>query len=284
MRPLPLPSDDPGKIFQLCVGTVRDNALRLRLTAVRPAVEAASLAYDAGARAGTLYALGTSNTVQVPGTIVTKEEMGGVYDAMVRKSSVARPIYNRLIAAPVRGVCPLCGQRRVSTLDHHLPQSEYPALVVAPTNLVPSCSECNRAKLARVAANADEQTLHPYFDVLPEGRWLQGEVVKATPPCVRFFVLPPATWSPLLAARVQYHLSVFALGTLYASHAAEELVNIRVQLLRLFERAGSSGVQSHLRECAESRLAANPNSWQAATYEALAGDAWFCTEGFALVA
>ena len=73
---------------------------------------------------------------------------------------------------------------------------------------------------------------------------------------------------------------MFRLGALYTSHAAEELLNIRQQLGILLDRAGPSAVQEHLVEQAASRGAHNINSWQTATYEALAQNIWYCLGGF----
>jgi hypothetical protein len=72
------------------------------------------------------------------------------------------------------------------------------------------------------------------------------------------------------------------LGALYASRAAEELLNIEHQLSVLFTRAGAEGVTAHLLEQAESRAANNINSWQTATYESLATSVWYCSGGFAI--
>jgi hypothetical protein len=70
------------------------------------------------------------------------------------------------------------------------------------------------------------------------------------------------------------------LPELYAAQAAEEMLNIRFHLQRLFDVSGAPGVAAHLQEMATSRMGANPNSWQSAAYTAFAGSAWFCDGGF----
>ena len=70
-----------------------------------------------------------------------------VYDGrMAAQGSPGRTIYDAIKLASPNGLCPLCGQRVVATLDHYLPKSRYAALAVNPANLIPACSDCNKAK------------------------------------------------------------------------------------------------------------------------------------------
>ncbi|TGA97710.1 hypothetical protein E4665_11460 [Sporolactobacillus shoreae] len=65
---------------------------------------------------------------------------------MVPKSQLGRPYYDLFLSLPPNEKCPYCGQKKVSTLDHFLPKSVYTPLIVTPTNLVPSCKDCNTEK------------------------------------------------------------------------------------------------------------------------------------------
>lgn len=71
---------------------------------------------------------------------------------------------------------------------------------------------------------------------------------------------------------------------MYTAQAGQELVSIVYHLERLFEASGEVGVRNHLAEQAASREAAHTNSWQTATYKALATNDWFCSEGFEHIA
>jgi hypothetical protein len=62
-------------------------------------------------------------------------------------------------------------------------------------NLIPSCGDCNKAKLRSQPTSGEEQTLHPYFDDV-DATWLKAKVIEADPPSLRFFPEAPATWSP----------------------------------------------------------------------------------------
>jgi hypothetical protein len=278
MRKLTKPSEDPSAVFLTCISKVRDANLKARLTSVEQDIVKAAEAFEKAATLGTLHSLAAQPTENV-----TQEEMSGVYEyRMVPKDSPGRPFYDKLLASPPHGRCPLCGQRLASTLDHHLPRSEHPALSVVPVNLVPCCSDCNRAKLASIPKTEGEQTLHPYFDDFGTERWLSGIVLESTPPALHFFVEPPKHWDAVRVQRVERHFELFKLGPLFVSHAGEEITNIRHLLRICANRAGELGVRAHLTEMAETYELANPNSWQSAMYRALAGSQWFCSRGFEL--
>jgi len=278
MRKLEMPIEDPGQVFLICISRVSDAELKARLTCVEADIVNASMEFVNAVSTSALHTLPRQEGIN---GIVSNEEMSDVYTKrMAKKGQPGRPIYEKLLAAPAFGQCPLCGQRIVSTLDHHLPKAHYSALVVAPVNLVPSCADCNKAKLAATPNVQEEQTLHPYFDDIEGVSWLYADVIEATPPALRFFVHAPECWDELMLERVSYHFRVFKLAELYTKHAAVELVNIRYALNRLYEEAGRDGIKTHLLEQAGSREAAHINSWQTAMYKALAASDWYCNGGF----
>lgn len=278
MRALPRPIESADDVFTLCISKVRDATLKARLTSVSGDVSAASNAFDIAVSNRLVHQVPQSSDV---GGVVTADEMVAVYaQRMAKKGAPGRPVYDRLLAAPPHGRCPLCGQRVVSTLDHHLPKQLFPGLAVSPLNLVPACTDCNKAKGEFVPGVASQQTLHPYFDNVENETWLSAELLEQNPPAMRFRINAPEHWSPELAQRVKHHFELLRLGELYTSHAAEELVNIRFALAELHSAAGGAAVRAHLVAMAESYFAARRNSWQTAMYLSLAGSHWFCESGF----
>ncbi|WP_224240658.1 HNH endonuclease [Hyalangium gracile] len=276
MRKLSRPKEAPATVFLECVEGVAELGLRERFLRVRPDIEAAAKAFEAAARAGALYTLEEEEDVA---GVVTKAEMSDLYDGrMARRGSPGRATYDRLMLL-ARGICPLCGQRTVSTLDHHLPRSKFPSLAVTPDNLVPACLNCNQAKRDQRPRTAREQTFHPYFDDFGQEPWLHAELIEGTPPSVRFSVQPPESWPEERGARVRHHFKTYQLGKLYAVHAGVELVNLRHGLLWLQKKGGAKKVRAYLKDEAASRAAAEPNSWQTALYQALSTSEWFCGEG-----
>jgi hypothetical protein len=277
MRKLTKPVDDPGIVFRTCISRVKNVDLKSRLTAIEGAVEAAAKAFDNAASTTTLHTLLPQNDVNG----VTIKEMSDVYtNRMAKKDTPGRLFYDKLLAAPEHGRCPLCGQRVVSTLDHHLPKTKYPAFTVVLTNLVPACADCNKTKIDIIPKSADQETFHPYFDDIETDLWLDARVIETSPAVLQFFVKSPIDWDDVKVQRIKNHFKLFKLSSLYTSHAATELINIQDSLSKIFSRAGYQGVNTHLYSEAKSREVAYLNSWQTAMYRALATSHWYCSEGF----
>jgi hypothetical protein len=244
-------------------------------------VVATSQEFDAAAVSQALHCIGRASSV---GGIVTADEMVRVYtQRMAKHGAPGRIIYDDLIAAPSHGRCPLCGHRLVTMLDHHLPKAHFPALTVAPLNLVPSCGDCNKAKLDSIPLKAVAVSLHPYFDSIDSQRWLKAQVIETQPAAVRFCVEAPHTWGEVLELRVRNHFEMMGLAKLYGSQAAEELLNIRHQPIDLHTAAGMASIRSELEARAVSCAHGRRNGWRTATYEAWAASDWFCDGGFAPV-
>lgn len=279
MRQLTKPNDLPLDVFLACIATFTDNDLRNRLTACGPLVVDAATDFDQRATNSTLHQI--ASHTHVNGN-VTSAEMVNVYtQKMARKATPGRALYNRLKAEPRHGRCPLCCQREVTTLDHHLNKADFPVLAITPYNLVPSCQDCNKAKLAYHPNSSEEETLHPYYDVIENDLWLEAIIDETiTPTAVMYQVTRPEGWSDLLYARVQNHFRLLGLGGLYGSHAAEDLDNMRLLLMRLHDSGGADAVRDHLNERKISARDVYINSWQSALYSALEASDWYCDGGF----
>lgn len=268
MRALPIPAADATALFAACATATKDEALRTRLLGYQPRVVAGAQSYLA---AGTVPEFHT--LPQTDSTLADLELRDLYKRTMVRKGGPGRATYDLLKLSATGGTCPLCGQRNVSTLDHYLPKESYADFAILPLNLVPTCSDCNRVKHTFVPANAAEQLLHPYFDRLPEGVWLHAAVAyEGNTPILTFAADPPAAWSVDLRARVSAHFDRLELATLYSIHGTREVPMIRSRLQNLLASRGANAVRDHLQEEANTRHAADPNSWQAATYKALAAE------------
>ena len=201
------------------------------MTAAEPFIVAASQAFDTAAKGANLHLIHQTTTV---GGIVSSAEMEAVYTGrMVPEESPGRAIYDVLLMAASGDFCPLCGHGLVKTLDHVLPKTKYPALAVAPLNLVPCCSDCNKSKTNIPPSEKENQFLHPYYDSIEDDPWLSCELIEADPPGARFFVEPFSDWDSVMASRVCNQFKTLELGKLYASQAGRELSNLRLQLTRL---------------------------------------------------
>jgi hypothetical protein len=277
MRSLPIPDLTGVEALQLCASSIRDLGLKARLLQAEAVVESAEKAYRERGDDASLHVIqGTDDVGNVTG-----KEMERIYNGTFVKSVKTRSTYEKLKKACVNDICPLCGQGTVHQLDHYLPITSFPVFGLTAVNLVPACSDCNKYKLIHVPSTAEEQTIHPYFDAVDGERWLFGEVVESAPAAIKFIAEPPDFWDPVTAKRVKTHFRIYKLGALYATHAAVEISNIRYALKKMATMPDSAQrISQHLREQAESRAQIYNNSWQRATYVALADSEWFCAGGF----
>ncbi len=269
---------DAEKVFLTCISKVKSPTLKKRLNSITFAIKEYSEKFDEKAIKSELYTLSEHDSVN---NVVTKDEMIKVYTSrMVDRKQPGRNIYDKLLLMPRHGICPLCGQRTVATLDHHLTKDKYPMLAVTPNNLIAACFDCNKVKHTIIPSKAEEQTLHPYYDDITTEYWLHAKVIQDSTVSLMFFVKALEDCDRLLSARIQYHFRIFELGALYAAHSGSELVNIKENLESLYDQGGSNLVREQLNENAKSYGAANKNSWQTAMYRGLAENNWFCEGGF----
>lgn len=266
------------EVFRTCIERIRSEDLKARMISVVDDVVEASINFEELAAATRLHLFPREGVV---GGIINTAEMEAVYtQRMAKKGAPGREVYDIIIGSAPNGKCPLCGHRTVSTLDHHLPKSHYPVLSVVPLNLVPACSDCNKAKLAGTPSRPNDEALHPYFDNIDDDRWLYAEVLEGSPAALRFRVQAPAHWDEILADRVKLHFKTLNIGVLYAAESADELLNIRHQLRLIFANGGALSVRNELQHRAESCRSVRRNSWRAVAYEAFSECEWFCNGGF----
>lgn len=280
MRHLQKPQDDPEHVLLECAKGL-DKGLQEKLAAAKTKLTSAAALYDTLADKGMLYTIKQGATVSPQLTVA---DMGALYSVgMSASRAPGRAIYDRIRANSRSSKCPLCGVGVVTQLDHYLPQKKYPAYTVLPTNLVPTCADCNKAKLAKAATSATQQTLHPYYDNFTNDCWLFARVVQADPPGIEFFTDPPVSWTPIQKARADYHFKTLRLGASFSSNAGDELVGARERLVDLLGTGGAAAVKEELAARAFSYRSAYLNSWQTAMYSALSQSEWFCSTGLLLV-
>lgn len=280
MRKLPQPNIQGKDALKLCATSIRSLELKGKINSIEDLVSIAENEYKLRGVSEELYLIDSHENIE---GLLTGKEMVRIYNNTFVKSIHTRNIYDRIKKSCENDICPLCGQGTVYQLDHYLPISDFPIYGVSPINLVPACSDCNKNKLASRALTACEQTLHPYFDDIEQERWLYADVMESIPTTVIFYVKPPVQWGVTIHERIENHFRTFGLASLYATHAAVEISNIRFSLQRLAQGSNyPKKISAHLKDKAESCMHARLNSWQSATYDALSKSDWFCSEGFML--
>ncbi|MEU1489492.1 HNH endonuclease [Streptomyces sp. NPDC005776] len=174
----------------------------------------------------------------------------------------------------------MCGHGQVKQLDHVLPKAHFPALCVDLLNLIPTCSDCNKAKGDKKPSSAETTFLHPYIDDIDKDPWLVAHVLPGPPPTLEFAIDPPPSWDAITTARAQYTFDRLEVAAAYAARANETLHDIRYQLHQLFEAGGEDLVREHLQDEAASRRANHLNGWEGVTYRTLAACSGYCAGGF----
>ena len=281
MRRLPIPQFDVREIYGSVIRGFGDGSFCDRLVAAQTSIVDAEACYNSLAQAGQLHSIQQSKTVNDDLTVA---EMKDLYKStMSAANGPARSFYDKIMDAAPHGTCPLCGQGKVRNMDHHLPQSKYPALVMTPINLVPSCRDCNSAKLDKAPRTINEQTIHPYFDDFTSIRWLHATVAKSDPPVLLYETRNPGNWPQFMSDRLRRHMTVFKLAATFTLYAGEELSQIATELQTLRDKGGSSAVCQELQKRAEDREQVHRNSWQTAMYHGLAESEWFCIIGLFLL-
>jgi hypothetical protein len=199
---------------------------------------------------------------------VSADDMVKVYtQKFAHKEGIGRIYYNDIRAMSPYNICPLCNVRQVSTLDHYLPKTKYPLLVVTPLNLIPCCRDCNFDKSLYMITTEEDAPLHPYFDDISDVPWLAVQI--SADQSIIYYVDPPISWTNVLAARARKHMKIYNLQVLYGSHAIQE-INDSIYLWReVFQRGGHSEFLHHLSEIKESVEHNDLNSWKAALYRGL---------------
>ncbi|MEN8698426.1 HNH endonuclease [Bacillus infantis] len=274
MRKIKQPEFTAADVFSTCISKVRNKDLKKRFQAVIPYITIAEEEYRKLATKSKLY---TFRDELCLNHNVTIEEMKAVYtQRMANSRGPGYETYSILKRGTFNRTCPICGQRKVSTLDHYLPKAFYPSVVVTPINLIPACSDCNKSKLDDNPQTSEEETLHPYFDDLGSSRFLFAEIIKDDPPVVNFFIHSPVSWSKVLTEKVKNHFNSFELNLLYSIHAIDEIVG----QADYWKQLNSIDLKNQLALQAKSRRKVQPNSWQTAFYEGASQDDWFCNEGY----
>lgn len=277
MRTLPLPIDTHADVLSLCLAATTDLDLQNRISGITVELSSSVAVYSQHAVAGTLNLVPRVVAVGA----VSKAELTDLYSLHLSSTNgAARAVYDRIRNSAPNKRCPLCGVGTVAHCDHHLPKSKYPDLSVAPINLVPACHFCNDKKKAKYPTQQGQQTFHPYFDAhLLSANWVRATLDPLPTPALVFDTVPPANWSQIDKDRVARHFSVCGLGTTFTTNANDELPVIRDRLRLLNGRGGAAAVQQFLNDERDVHVT-RPNSWQFATYVALAANHWFVNGGF----
>lgn len=276
MRKLAKPTFSAETVYNACINSVNDLTLKDRLNNCLPEINTDEQLFINLSEA---YKLHDFPSKKIVNNDISINEMKKIYTYRM-VSSTGRDYYDEIYNSPKHGVCPLCGQRDVETVDHLLPKTIYPTLVVTPLNLIPSCPSCNKKKSSSVPSKSEEQPINPYFDDYESERWLFAEIIQKNPGVIiKFNIKAPETWDDVKLERIQNHFKSFGLSRYYTIQASIELSERKYRLTKLYEHAGSTGVKKYLLDTSDDFKHIYTNSWKTAMFDALASNMWFHETG-----
>ncbi len=272
MKKIELPKEKVKEVYEICISKVADPRLKNLLKACSGEIEQDEDLYDKKGKVGKLREFPKKDKVN--GNIDIKE-MKKIYTyRMLHLNQPGRGFYNKLLNSVQ--VCPFCGIRDVSTIDHYLPKTKYATTVVTPINLVPACRDCNSSKNTSDATVENEEVWHPYYDDYGNMRWLYAKIKKDSSPVAIFYVdTSSCDISPEDTNKIKNSFSIFKLARLYGIHAAKELADIDSFMKTLKRNVGNVGVKQHLEEMYRSCKNADENSYKTALYEELKQNEWY---------
>lgn len=283
MKRISKPTIVPADAFDACVAGITDAALSERFAAARADVVANFELYDAHAKALRLHSLAASERAQDKQVVlaeITKQEFVALYSYyMVGAGKPGRAYYDKIMTLAHLNKCPFCRFGTVTTLDHFLPKSNYPAFSVLPYNLIPACKDCNTKKGSGVVAR-DSELPHPYFEVeaIETDKWLYVEFSQTHPIEPRYVFRPPATWQPDLSRRMGNYFRDMNLAHRFGIQAASEIVYWH----EVLKQTPPEQRGAHLALHADVERNLGRNTWRAALLDALAASNWYAAEGYLL--
>ncbi|OLU16979.1 endonuclease [Pseudomonas sp. PA1(2017)] len=281
MMRLPEPPCTFEEAIDACVvGITGNNILKGKVNGVKAQLLMHGEHYCTSSRAGELYRLqpvqGAASSNPFILNDVTKSEFINLYDTyFVPEKKPARESYEKILNA-ARESCPFCGGIGTPrNLDHFLPKAHFPQFSILPSNLVPSCRDCNMdGKAAAFATTAELQIIQPYHDHdhFFQQQWIFAKYEESGPGesgHFRYFVHSPVAWTVTDKARASKHFSDFNLAHRYAVKAAQASVTVINQVSKLqgFGLGAEDIRETLLGPGADS--APFINHWQRGLYQAL---------------
>ncbi|AZF07240.1 hypothetical protein [Pseudomonas sp. R5-89-07] len=269
MNILPKLNIDSVDVFDACVSSIKDPGLRAKFVDSKNDILAEFRSYVGHAALENLSCLKSCEHGKDWQTIIkslTKGHFKQLYtQCMVGPESNGRVYYDKILNSIPLSMCPLCDLTHVDSVDHFASKSRYPLFSVLVDNLVPACMKCNKSKGASVISKKNE-SLHPYFEhsILTSEPWLYAQLKGTALPVAKFFVDPPAHWSPQLKKRISNYFQDLELESRYAKRAASEIADLLSYSGDLSSRA------KEFATIATVERAKKKNLWKAALYEALA--------------
>lgn len=121
----------------------------------------------------------------------------------------------------LQGTCQYCGIQKPNTIDHYLPQSDFPEFSVLALNLIPCCNDCNTKKNNYWLDNGFRGIINFYIDNLPQIQFLYCDITFdsiSEIPNINFHLNIPKTINLRLKKIIENHFTRLDLCNKYGEY------------------------------------------------------------------
>lgn len=272
MKNIKKPTETINDILNIFLNDSQTKKFKSEILSNRTALTMLEILYISNTQKNTLFKISRG----IPASItLSKSSLVNYYNYRMLKKENGRNFYDKLLISAPHNTCPYCTIKTATTIDHFLPKSEYPFLSVTPTNLVPSCRDCNTDKKINFPTNSDNQTFHPYFDKIDNEPWIIAELIRTEPLSLHFKVQKLNTWDDNKYNRSIAHFIGYKINELFSNEGNRELRTRQRQFTALLQRNRTELI-NHLNETYDSCLYSDGLlDWQTIMYKCLINDKWF---------
>lgn len=135
---------------------------------------------------------------------------------------------NKAQTVELQYICGYCLYHTVSTIDHYVPEDEYPVFCVMPRNLVPCCASCNAIKNRYWRGATERWFIHLYQDLIPNLPFLTGTLtMNGVLPAIQYNLVQPVGMSNQDFDLISSHFSRLGLLKLYGDNISNVIGEIK---------------------------------------------------------
>lgn len=116
-------------------------------------------------------------------------------------------------------VCPFCGKRQTSTVDHFLAKAVYTNFTVTLINLIPCCKDCNTNKNAADFTEKEKVFFHPYEEDTDSFSWLIAKILVKSKELIFDFSVTNQDIDEITYQRMDNQFNLLKLKNFYSEEA-----------------------------------------------------------------
>lgn len=181
----------------------------------------------------------------------------------------------------LKGECQYCNIGEPSTMDHYLPQEEFPEFAAFSINLLPCCSKCNTEKGEEWLVNGNRRIINYYFDDLPNVEYLFCTITFQNGNAVAIFSLNTNAVAEGIASVINNHFADLDLLERYRIRSGGEIVEVQDAIMQKANRNLLNIRAELIADAVALKNRKGANYWRAVLKIALANsDAFLQNAGF----